>query len=188
MLGLNYLAWLGILVWVVVPLFAVLATTLLWRRARSGLKRALALVAGFAILSVPALVSNGVKAYYDRQVREMCAKDGGVRVYETVRLPAEKFDELKRVNFVLPDKTQVEPADEYYSETARHYYRKGNPEVSRRQYRIIRRSDQKILGELVFYGRGGGDLPGPWHGSSFTCPSPTQVRFESAIFEKGDEQ
>ena len=188
MLGLNYMAWLGLLVWVVVPLLAVLATALLRRRAGSGLKRALGLVVGFAILSAPALVSNSVKGYYDRQVREMCAKDGGVRVYETVSLPAEKFDELKRVNFVLPDKTQVGPADEYYSETDRHYYRNGNPEVSRRQYRIIRRSDQKILGELVFYGRGGGDLPGPWHGSSFTCPSSTQVRFESAIFEKRGEQ
>lgn len=118
----------------------------------------------------------------------MCAKDGGVRVYETARLSAEKFDELKRVNFVLPDKTRAQAADEYYSETDRHYYRRGNPEVSRRHYRIIRRSDQKILGELVFYGRGGGDLPGPWHGSSFTCPNPTQVRFESEIFVKANEQ
>lgn len=188
MLGLNYLAWLGILVWVVVPLFAALATMLLWRRAGSGLSRALALVVGFVILSAPWLISTGVKAHYDRQVRELCAKDGGVRVYETVRLSAEKYDALKRVNFMLPDKTRTEPVDEYYSETDRYYYRDGNPEISRRQYRIIRRSDQKILGELVFYGRGGGDLPGPWHGSSFTCPNPTEVRFESAVFIKEDKQ
>lgn len=77
MLGLNYLAWLGILVWVVVPLFAALATMLLWRRAGSGLSRALALVVGFVILSAPWLISTGVKAHYDRQVRELCAKDGG---------------------------------------------------------------------------------------------------------------
>lgn len=188
MLGLNSMVWLGLLVWVGVPLLAMLAIALFWRRSISVLKKVLALVVGFAILSAPVLVSNGMKVYYDRQVRELCAKDGGVRIYETVRLPAEKFDELKRVNFVLPDKTRAEPADEYYSETDRHYYRKGNPEVSRRQYRIIRRSDQKILGELVLYGRGGGDLPGPWHGSSFTCPDPTQVHFESTIFVKGDKQ
>ena len=130
MLGLNYMAWLEILVWVIVPLLAVLVATLLSRGAKSSLKKALALVVGFAILSAPVLVSNGMKVYYDRQVRELCVKDGGVRVYETARLPAEKFDELKRVNFVLPDKTRAEPADEYYSETDRHYYRKGNPEVS----------------------------------------------------------
>ncbi|MHB1214456.1 MAG: hypothetical protein ACYCY9_05655 [Thiobacillus sp.] len=188
MLGFNSLAWLGLLVWVGVPLFALVMGLLLWRRSRTVLHKGLVVIASVVILSMPALVSNGVKAYYDRQVRELCVKDGGVRVYETARLPAEKFDELKRVNFVLPDKTRAEPADEYYSETDRHYYRKGNPEFSRRQYRIIRRSDQKILGELVFYGRGGGDLPGPWHGSSFTCPDPTQVRFESTIFVKGDKQ
>lgn len=112
MLGLNYMAWLGLLVWVVVPLFAVLATALLWRHAGSDLKRALALVAGFAILSVPALVSNGVKAYYDRQVREMCAKDGGVRVHETVRLPVERFDKWGNVG--ICNKQYAKPSDEYY--------------------------------------------------------------------------
>lgn len=52
MLGLNYMAWLGLLVWVVVPRFAVLATVLLWRRAGAGLTRALALVVGFAIVLI----------------------------------------------------------------------------------------------------------------------------------------
>jgi len=26
------------------------------------------------------------------------------------------------------------------------------------------------IGETVFYGRGGGELSGPWHGSSYVCP------------------
>jgi len=131
---------------------------------------------------------GGRKYYYDWQVEKLCAKDGGVKVYETVILSAENFEHLRRRNFVLPDKSTATLADEYYVDTDRHYFRQGNPEVSRTHYRIIRRSDQKILGELVFYGRGGGDLPGPWHGSSFTCPDPTQVHFETAIFVKGDEQ
>lgn len=188
MLGLNYLAWIGIVSWIAVPLLAFLAAVLLWRRSSSALNKGLALAVGFAILSMPALISNGMKAHYDRQVRELCAKDGGVRVYEMVKLSAEKFDELKRRNFVLPDKLAAKPTDGYYVETDRHYYRQGNPEMSRRQYKIIRSSDHKTLGELVFYGRAGGDIPGPWHGSSFTCPDPTQVHFESAIFIKGDEQ
>lgn len=188
MLGLNNLAWLGLLVWVGIPLFAFLMGLLLWRRSRTPLGKSSVVAASIAVLFAPMLVSNGVKYYYDAQVRELCAKDGGVRVYETVRLSAEKYDELKRVNFILPDKSQAKLTDEYYDEIDRHYYHQKNPEVSRRQYRIVRRSDQKILGELVFYGRGGGDLPGPWHGSSFTCPDPTQVHFESAIFVKGDKQ
>ena len=35
---------------------------------------------------------------------------------------------------------------------------------------VFRRSDGKLLGESVLYKRGGGDLPGPWHGTSFICP------------------
>jgi hypothetical protein len=137
---------------------------------------------------VTACESGPSKSELDAEVKRLCAIDGGVKVYETVRLPADKFDELKRRNFVLPDKLAAKPTDEYYVETDRHFYRQGNPEMSRRQYKIIRSSDHKTLGELVFYGRGGGDIPGPWHGSSFTCPDPTQVHFESAIFVKGDEQ
>lgn len=90
MLGLNYLVWIGIVSWIVVPLTAFFTARLLWRRSRTDLSRLLALFAGVVIVFTPALISNGAKAYYDRQVRELCAKDGGVRVYETVTLPAEK--------------------------------------------------------------------------------------------------
>lgn len=188
MLGLNSMAWLGLLVWVVVPLFAVLATTLLWRRARLGLKRALALVVGFAILSVPALVSNGVKAYYDRQVRELCAKDGGVRVYETVRLPSSRFDKWGNVG--VHEKRYVKPTDEYYYESEILYYREANPTLLRSRSWVVRRSDGKVLGEAISYGRGGGDLPGPWHGSSFHCPpiAEAEGKIESTIFLKGNEK
>lgn len=191
MLGFNYMAWLGLLVWVVVPLFAVLVTALLWRRAGSGPRKALVLVVGFTILSVPALVSTGVKAYYDRQVREMCAKDGGVRVYETVRLSAEKFNQWGQPNFHIPTipYDKLNHTDEYYLVWETPDLKTGNPSLERSYFRLIRRSDQKLLGESVTYIRIGGDLPGPWHGSSFMCPEPTQTpSFESSIFVKGDKQ
>ncbi|MHB1214458.1 MAG: hypothetical protein ACYCY9_05665 [Thiobacillus sp.] len=191
MLGLNYMAWLGLLVWVGVPLLAVLATTLLWRRSRSGLKKALALVVGFAILSAPALVSNGVKAHYDRQVRELCAKDGGVKVYETVRLSAERFNQWGQPNFNIPVTPfiKLKATDKYYLEWKITNLKLGNPKLERSHFRLIRRSDNKLLGESVSYSRGGGDLPGPWHGSSFICPEPTKHQsLESSIFIKGDKQ
>lgn len=172
MLGLNYLAWLGILVWVVVPLFAALTTMLLWRRAGSGLGRALALVVGFAILSAPWLISSGVKAHYDRQVRELCAKDGGVRVYETVRLPPEKFNQWGQPNFYRPDQGENALGKDYLFKIRKPDFDswRGNPTVFRYHYEVIRRSDNKLLGETISYGRGGGDLPGPWYGSKFHCP------------------
>lgn len=184
MLGLNYLVWIGIVSWIGVPLLALFTARLLWRRSQSDLAKALALVAGVAILLTPALISNGVKAYYDRLVRELCANDGGVRVYETVRLPAESFDKWGNVN--IPNKRYAKPADEYYFESEDHYYRHGNPKLLRMNTRVIRKNDGKILGESIRYARSGGDLPGPWHGSSYGCPS-LPMRLESSIFLEGDE-
>ena len=138
------------------------------------------------VIAIVALLTGCEKSRLDAQVRELCAKDGGIKVYETVKLPPQLVDKYGVVR--IPDKAQAEPSDEYYYETDTRYYRKGNPEMSRRQYQIIRRSDGKVLGELIFYGRGGGDLPGPWHDSSFTCPDPTKLpNFESSIFVKGDK-
>lgn len=167
MLGLNSLAWLGLLVWVGVPLFALVMGLLLWRRSRTVLHKGLVVIASVAILSMPALVSNGVKAYYDRQVRELCAKDGGVRVYETVRLLPELVGKFR---IPTTPYQKLKDTDKYYSEWNEQNYREGNPSIRRDHFLVYRRADMKLLGEAVSYARLGGDLPGPWHESSFSCP------------------
>ena len=129
----------------------------------------------------------GKKMYYDAKVRELCAQDGGFKVYETVKLTAELLDKFGRIN--IPDKSKAKPTDEYYYQTVRNYLHKGSLVMSRTQHKIIRRIDGKVLGELTRYGRGGGDLPGPWHGSSFMCPDPTESsNFETLIFVNGGEK
>lgn len=188
MMGLNSMAWLAILVWLVIPVVAAMVFTKLTKQAKTTAQRRIALLSGIGILITPWLISNMVKWYYDQQVKELCAKDGGVKVYETVKLSPEKYDELKRVNFILPDKLRLKPTDEYYSVTDRYYYRQGNPEMTRVKHRIVRRMDGKVLGQLIRYGRSGGDLPGPWHGSGFMCPDPTKAsNFETAVFQIGDK-
>lgn len=184
MLGFNSLAWLGLLVWVVVPFFALVMGLLLWRRSRTVLHKGLVVIASVAILSMPALVSNGVKAHYDRQVREMCAKDGGVRVYETVRLPKERFDEFG--SFRIPAKQNAKAGDGYYYEWRDRNYREGNPTIRRDHSLVIRKSDGKLLGEAISYVRLGGDLPGPWEvGTSFRCPENTDITdLNKQIFAK----
>lgn len=112
----------------------------------------------------------GKKMYYDAQVREMCAKDGGVKVYETVELPAEMFNKWGQIEFYHPTQGENALGSEYIFRSEKYYYRKTDPEMSRRVYQVIRRADNKLLGESVVYGRGGGDLPGPWYGSTFHCP------------------
>ena len=175
---------------IAIPVLVIWAAVWLWNRMDSRVGRGLIVLACVAGLAGLLWLAVGEKWLADRQVRKLCAKDGGVRVYETVRLPAEKFDELKRVNFVLPDRSRAKPADDYFRETDRHYYKQGRLNVSRIKHQIIRRSDEKVLGESIRYGRAGGDLPGPWHYSSFKCPDPVRQpsNFETAVFIEGDKR
>lgn len=128
---------------------------------------------------------GGRNIYYDIQVDRMCRVDGGIKIYETEKLTASEYDQFAKGNWLFPDKASAKSSDKYYSETVRQYLRKDEPDITRRQYRVTRASDGKVLGELTLYGRGGGDLPGPWHGSSHTCPDRATVSsFESSIFLK----
>ena len=137
-----------------------------------GVKPITTLIIAIAMLQLPA---GCEKASLDQQVKELCAKDGGVKVYETVTLPAEKFNQWGQPNFYKPTKRENALGTEYIFKEDRHYYRRDNPEMSRTHYQIFRRSDSKLLGETVLYARGGGDMPGPWHESSFTCPDPNKA-------------
>ena len=112
----------------------------------------------------------GKKRYWDTKVGALCAKDGGIRIYETVELPAEKFNRWGQPNFYQPTQGENALGSEYIFRSEKIYYRRTDPKVSRRIYQVIRQSDNKLLGESVFYCRSGGDLHALWHGSSFRCP------------------
>ena len=108
----------------------------------------------------------------DEEVRQLCAKDGGIKVYEQVKMPAEMFDKFAVLN--PPDATDMQPLGGLFilkEETK--YYRTGDPSLRRESAKITRRSDGRLLGEFASYRRVGGDLPGPWHNSTFVCPSNT---------------
>ena len=104
----------------------------------------------------------------DAQVRALCVKDGGLKVYERVKLPREKSIEFGELR--LPAKRNLKPSDEFFYEWDLDYLRRGNPEVTRSHFKLFRIIDGRLLGEAVSYSRRGGDLPGPWHPSTFACP------------------
>lgn len=140
-------------------------------------------------------VTAGKKEYYDAQVREMCAKDGGIRVYETVSLPLEKFNEWGQINFFKPTKDKDALGREYIYESDTDYIKRGkNFEISimRHHAMVYRRADKKLLGEQISYGRRGGDLPGFWHPSSYSCPEFNGDSVLKKIFvkmeQKGDKE
>lgn len=122
----------------------------------------------------------------DEEVRLLCAKDGGTKIYERVALSMDKFDKSGLINFYhRMSKDPLGP--EYIFESRIDYYRKGNPEMWRNFYRVIRRVDGKVLGESVTYSRRGGDFPGPWHESSFGCPGNSgDAMLLSEVFAKAN--
>lgn len=173
--------------WVVVPVLLISISGKLYRSAATSRQKLTVVVGGVLVFLGLLWIAAGEKWWLDYQVRELCAKDGGVKVYETVELPSERFDKWGNVR--IPNKKHAQSTDEYYFESDDYYYREDNPKLLRSRYQIVRRSDGKVLGESVYYGRGGGDLPGPWHGSSFTCPEPTEsIGLEKSIFLKGDKK
>jgi hypothetical protein len=171
--------------WLGIPGAVILAGIWIWRRATSPIAKGFGLIAYVAVLAGFLWLAVGKTWWIDQQVKELCAKDGGNKVYETVKLPAYMFN--KWGQFSVPDKLYMKPSDEYYSKSEDTFLKQGNPQLWRYHTLIFRQSDGKLLGEAVLYGRGGGGLPGPWHGSSFNCPDLTkQKSIESSIFLKAE--
>jgi len=116
-----------------------------------------------------ACASGPNKSELDAEVKRLCAIDGGIKVYETVMLPAGRFDKYGGIR--IPLKKDVKPSDDYYQEWIVNHLLDGNPSMRRDHFLVYRKADGKLLGEAISYGRRGGDMPGPWHDSSFRCPS-----------------
>lgn len=119
----------------------------------------------------------GRQPYWDAQVREMCAKDGGVEIFERVRVSKSDID--RRVLPMTIDgrlsvaiRELAHPDSPVYGvERITLLHQEGNLSVSRRELSVIRRIDQVMIAKQVSYGRFGGDLPtGLVHDTSYGCP------------------
>lgn len=142
---------------------------------------------GLILATALLLLAGCEKDRLDVQVKELCAKDGGIKVYETVKLPPEKFDKYGVVR--IPSKQDAKLEDEYFYEWSVHIYVDGNPSLRRDHFLVIRRSDSKLLGEAISYARRGGDMPGPWHPSSFRCPENSgNSILQQRIFTRSREE
>jgi len=184
MIGLMFLG--------IVAIWMVLTILLwwFWRRVRRNSERRWDF--GSIIVTVVAVLwlagsfwfGGGQKVYYDAKVKRLCAKDGGVKVYETVTLPADRFDSYGNIGVRI--KGNAKPTDEYYYDLKTEDIKTGNPSIRRFTSQLIRRSDGKVLGERIRYERGGGDLPLPGQPSSFVCPPIMESRLGVSIFKKGE--
>ena len=119
------------------------------------------------------------QVYWDNKVKELCEKDGGVTVYETVELTKEEKEKLQIRNTKYATKN-----DMYYSEIYSENISDGNPKIFKTKYLIFRSSDKKLIGKQVDYGRIGGDIPnGISHPSSYSCDKAgISTEIEKEIF------
>jgi len=97
-----------------------------------------------------ACASGPSKTELDAEVMRLCAIDGGVRVYETVKLPPDKFNQWGQVNFYRPDQGENALGPDYLFKRDTLYYKQGNPDFFRLHTKVIRRLDDRLLGESVF--------------------------------------
>lgn len=147
-------------------------------------------IAGFSL-------SGCEKAALDRQVEELCKKDGGVKVYETVMLPPEMFDQwgdpFPGWQGRKPEE-RLGPDYRYITETI--YLKQGDPNqllsegvLRRYSEKIIRVSDSKLMGESIVYGRTGGEAILLGHPSGTMCPTfknADEKLIRSVFLKKGE--
>lgn len=124
----------------------------------------------------------GKKYAADEQMQELCAKDGGAKLYEPVTFPKSEFTEsgmpLGRYWSGQTDPENKLGPNYRYVERSEFLRRgdtlRGEVQMFKSHQKIFRRSDGKLLGESISYHRSGGDhfinriLDG--HPSSFSCP------------------
>lgn len=131
----------------------------------------------FVLLSLLVSMCGCEKFQLDERMEELCKQDGGVRVFETVQLPPEMFDQngdpfpgwRKR-------KTEDRLGSDYLYERTEATLKAGNPiegegRLLRIERRVARRADSRVLGTSVVYLRSGGDFIAYAHPTSKVCPA-----------------
>lgn len=119
----------------------------------------------------------GQQSYWDAQVRAMCGKDGGVRIFEQIVVSPSEASLLPKVGdfFGVVSEALAKSEEPGFTRMKRTVIRESNPSVIRYEEEIVRRFDQRVVGVVVSYGRGGGDFPSPAHPSNYHCPTYKQL-------------
>lgn len=146
------------------------------------------------IVLLPLLLLAGCEKYaLDRQMEELCKKDGGLTIYEKVKLPASRFDSNGEIIPIRPIHLNPEGryGPEYKLITNRKILKKGDPvkgegRLERTELTLMRVRDQKILAIAVRYSRIGGDFIAYSHFSSKACPGSDRNQSIESVFIKED--
>jgi len=133
------------------------------------------------LIVIAFILCEANKAYWDSKVKAMCERDGGVTVYERVELTRKEFENIGGNEYgqiPVPSMRLTKDNYPYYSELLTIQIRDGNPKVYKNEGRIFRKSDNKLLGLMISYGRSGGDFPTGFHPSNFGCADLKTIRLD----------
>jgi hypothetical protein len=153
-------------------------------------------IAVYVLLST-SMLSGCEKYRLDQQMEELCKKDGGVKVYETVTLPPEMFDRFGNPFPGWPNRAEIDRlGPDYRYVVERIYLKRGDPiqlfskgELIQRVERIFRVSDGKLMGQWILYNRIGGETILLGHPSGKICPdykNANETLIRSVFLKKGE--
>ena len=123
----------------------------------------------------------------DKEVDRLCAIDGGMRIFETVTLPATKFSDSGRP--LVPNGQDTIGFGYFVRGEVKTLSGPGQApgaRLIRDVTQVVRTSDNKVIAERVIYVRGGGywleGVPGIGRGKN--CPDPDSLDVRSRVFIK----
>lgn len=119
----------------------------------------------------------GGQAYWDAKVRQMCEQDGGVKIFERVPISPAELQRMGKVGDYasIPPRFASKPTDVLFWDETITVVREANPRVSRSEQLVKRKSDEKIVAQVIRYSRVGGDVMPIGHPSHFGCPDEGEI-------------
>jgi hypothetical protein len=130
-----------------------------------------------AAVGALAVVLAGCEKYrLNKKMAELCSVDGGVKVFEVVSVDPDAMEKIRKAR---PSRTFEEYYGPEYALIVNTTVVAGAPpsgsresgRVFRIETQIVRKSDGRLLGRQVKYGRSGGDFIALVHPSSELCPT-----------------
>lgn len=125
------------------------------------------------------------KTYWDNKVRDMCKKDGGVKVYDTISITNSQYEKLEKIqgSLSIPPQSLAKQENLVFSIMSESVIRDSNPKVRRNEQIVIRQSDGKIIGKIISYDRVGGDFPTIiGHPTHYGCPKSKDIYKDQSKF------
>lgn len=152
---------------------------------------------GLGLIVLYLLFWPSEKDHLNAQMAEMCRKDGGVKIYETVKLPSDAFNQwgglktpknLKRGNDYVVQITDVFEMSTEVQVIKDGNLQKGEGRLDRQHRKLLDTRTNTLLAEGVFYNRAGGDRWSPGMHSQSGCPENPVNIINEVFLNKGQQK